>query len=143
MKNLNMEDLKMWFVKSVVGLCTLFALLACVTESKEPKDNYLKPASDPGTGSIASRITVRCHVQLAQPKKTTPCSQTSVVVSDLSSSVQSKSAFKGGAGAVDAGRNVYRVDVSTVGCPMVRSFNGIMGGMAVDAYFERPCGGSK
>jgi hypothetical protein len=125
-----------WIFVILLGL--IFA--GCVSEKKQPDREFLKPTADPASGIVATKITVHCHVQQAKSKKSTPCSQMSVKVLNQVTQKSTTEAYKSGSATVVVGHDVYIVDVATSGCQTVRTFNGLMAGMIIDANFDPPCG---
>ncbi|MBC7372160.1 MAG: hypothetical protein H7326_11375 [Bdellovibrionaceae bacterium] len=131
--------MKILNLKLLVAVCLMFT--GCVSDKKQEDDgNYLRMQSDPAGGPVPTKVTVRCNVQNAKTKKSIPCKETNVKITSLSSKTQTNESFKGGSGVVTVGRDVYALDVTTSNCSTVRNFKGLMAGMAVDVYFEPPCG---
>jgi hypothetical protein len=125
--------MKIFFIMLCLGLS------ACVTEKKEPESVFLKPEVDP-SGIVASKVTVHCHVQAPGKTKKVDCAHTSVKVTNLVAKTFITETFKGGSALVNFGKDVYVVEVTTSNCSTVRTFNGLMAGMVIDAYFDPPCG---
>jgi len=126
---------KYWII-----LCLLLA--ACVTEKKQEDDTqFLRATPDSSSGAMPTKISIHCNIQYGKTKKPAPCPLVNVKITNLTAkSITSESSFKGGAGSVIVGRDVYALDVSTSNCNTVRNFKGIMAGMGVEANFEAPCG---
>ena len=133
--------MKLWGAQFLIVL-GVFAAVGCVTDKKQEDDgNYLRMQAENQGGPAATKVTVRCNVQNPKSKKPTPCSQLTAKLTDLASKAFiGESTFKGGAGMITVGRDVYAIDVTTNNCSTVRNFKGLMAGMVVDVYFDPPCG---
>jgi hypothetical protein len=126
--------------KTFILMLTLLALSRCVTEKvATPEDTqFLKVGNE--AGPVATKITVRCHVQNGKTKKPTGCASMTVKTTNQVTKATNSENFKSGAGLATVGRDVYVVDVTTSNCLVTRNFVGLMAGMTVDVYFDPPCG---
>jgi hypothetical protein len=139
---------------------SVLALAACVTETKPPTPEELKPyvatvppqqvpaekssshttaaAIKSKKDSIPGHLVVKCRID--KMGKAYQCGPTTVKLTNEMTKSTTETSFKGERTAIPvAFDGSYTIEISTKGCEVVRKFAGMTSGMGLTAQFEN-CG---
>jgi len=113
-------------------LVSIFALAACVTETKPEKFEAYSPRIDRLSGG---NITVKCHAKEPKSKRTTACDLASVRLIDEATKDESEVPCKKSTCQVFVGTSVYSIEVKNKAGEVSRKMSGLTSGTVVNAFF--------